>query len=208
MIAGTELLDLDLCALAAKIRAGEVSSTEVVRQALQRARQVQPIVNCFITIDEDLAFEAARSADAAVARGEPLGPLHGVPLAHKDMFYRVGRVTTGGSRLLLDYRPAVTATVIERLHAAGAIWLGSLNMSEFAANPTGRNDSFGDCRNAWSREHISGGSSSGSGVAVALRTCFASLGSDTGGSIRLPASANGVVKQTRWRKTNIGCHWN
>lgn len=188
-----ELLDLGLCEAADRIRAREVSSTELVRAALRRAREVQPAANCFIAIEEEEALAAAARADAAVERGEPLGLLHGVPLAHKDMFYRAGRITTGGSRLLSDFRPGTTATVVERMEAAGAIWLGSLNMSEFAANPTGQNESCGDCRNAWDQGRISGGSSSGSGVAVALRACFGSLGSDTGGSVRLPAALNGVV---------------
>jgi aspartyl-tRNA(Asn)/glutamyl-tRNA(Gln) amidotransferase subunit A len=186
-------LALDLCEVAGTIRRREISSEQLTRLALSRARAIQPRVNCFLSLEEDEALEAARSADAAVARGEPLGPLHGVPLAHKDLLYRAGRVTTGGSRLLADFRPATTATVVERLQAAGAIWLGALHMSEFAANPTGHNESFGDCRNAWNPERISGGSSSGSGVAVALRACFGSLGSDTGGSVRLPAALNGVV---------------
>jgi aspartyl-tRNA(Asn)/glutamyl-tRNA(Gln) amidotransferase subunit A len=187
------LLDGDLCGIAARIRSREVSCVEVTQLALQRASAVQPTVNCFIAIEEEDALQAARAADAAIARGDALGPLHGVPLAHKDMFYRSGRVTTGGSRLLANWRADTTATVVERLTAAGAIWLGALNMSEFAANPTGHNDSFGHCKNAWNQGHISGGSSSGSAVAVALRACFGSLGSDTGGSVRLPAAANGVV---------------
>lgn len=187
------LLDDTLCGIAQRIRSREVSCVEVTQQALQRARAVQPAVNCFIAIEEADALAAARAADAAIARGDPLGPLHGVPLAHKDMFYRAGRITTGGSKLLAAHRPATTATVVQRLERAGATWLGALNMSEFAANPTGHNDSFGHCRNAWNPEHISGGSSSGSGVSVALRACFGSLGSDTGGSVRLPAAANGVV---------------
>ena len=90
------------------------------------------------------------------------------------MFYRAGRVSTGGSKILRDYRPAVTATVVERLAAAGAIWLGNLNMAEFAANPTGHNEHWGDCCNPWNTAHITGGSSSGSGAAVAARTCYGS----------------------------------
>ncbi|WP_207540393.1 amidase [Sabulicella rubraurantiaca] len=193
MTGAREVLELSLCEAAEKIRAKEVTSTELVRAALQRAKQAHAAANCFIAIEEEDALEAAARADEAVECGDQLGPLHGVPLAHKDMFYRAGRVTTGGSRLLSDYRPDATATVVTKMEAAGAIWLGALNMSEFAANPTGQNESFGDCRNAWDQDRISGGSSSGSGVAVALRACFGSLGSDTGGSVRLPAALNGVV---------------
>ena len=136
---------------------------------------------------------AARRADRAIAARAKLGPLHGVPLAHKDMYYRKGKVSTCGSKILRDYRPDMTATVVERLECAGAIWLGNLNMAEFAANPTGHNEHWGDCHNPWNPAHISGGSSSGSGSAVGARACYGSLGSDTGGSVRLPAAACGVV---------------
>lgn len=188
-----DVLDLSLCEVAAAIRRGKLSSVEVTRAAIARARAVQPTVNCFIAIEDEQALRAARAADRAVRSGTKLGPLHGVPLAHKDMFYRAGEITTAGSRILRKYRPSVTATVVKRLEAAGAIWLGSLNMAEFAANPTGHNEHWGDCCNPWNPAHMTGGSSSGSGAAVAARACFGALGSDTGGSIRLPAAANGVV---------------
>ena len=139
----SDLLNMSLCEVAQAIRKKRVSSLEVVRACIERAKAVQPAVNCFIAIEEDEVLRAARVADRAVKRGAKLGPLHGVPLAHKDMFYRAGRVSTGGSKILRDYRPAVTATVVERLAAAGAIWLGNLNMAEFAANPTGHNSGRG-----------------------------------------------------------------
>lgn len=188
-----ELLNLSLTEVAQAIRRRKISSLEVTRACLERAQAVQPAVNCFIAIEAEDALRAARAADRAVKRGAKLGPLHGVPLAHKDMFYRTGRVTTAGSKILRDYRPRVTATVAQRMNAAGAIWLGNLNMAEFAANPTGHNEHWGDCCNPWNTAHITGGSSSGSGAAVAARACYGALGSDTGGSIRLPAAANGVV---------------
>jgi aspartyl-tRNA(Asn)/glutamyl-tRNA(Gln) amidotransferase subunit A len=188
-----DLLNLSLCEVADAIRRKKVSSLEVTRACIARARAVQPVINCFIALEDDDALKAARKADRANKPGATLKPLHGVPLAHKDMFYRAGRVTTGGSKVLRDYRPNSTATIVERLDAAGAIWLGSLNMAELAANPTGHNEHWGHCRNPWNTDHITGGSSSGSGAAVAARTCYGSLGSDTGGSIRLPAAANGVV---------------
>jgi aspartyl-tRNA(Asn)/glutamyl-tRNA(Gln) amidotransferase subunit A len=188
-----QLLNQSLCEIAQAIRRKKVSSLEVTRACLERAQAVQPAINCFIAIEADEALRAARAADRAIKRGAKLGPLHGVPLAHKDMYYRAGRVTTAGSKILRDYRPTVTATVAQRMAAAGAIWLGNLNMAEFAANPTGHNEHWGDCCNPWNPEYITGGSSSGSGAAVAARACFGALGSDTGGSIRLPAAANGVV---------------
>ncbi|MCX7135547.1 MAG: amidase, partial [Proteobacteria bacterium] len=154
----SDLLNMSLCEVAQAIRKKRVSSLEVARACIERAKAVQPAVNCFIAIEEEEILRAARAADRAVKRGAKLGPLHGVPLAHKDMFYRAGRVSTGGSKILRDYRPTVTATVVERLAAAGALWLGNLNMAEFAANPTGHNEHWGDCCNPWNTAHITGGS--------------------------------------------------
>ncbi len=201
-----DLAKLTLIEAATAVRRRKVSSVELTRACLEQARRVQPKLNCFIAIEEEDALKAARRADRLLARGARVGPLHGVPLAHKDMYYRAGKVSTCGSKILKDYRPAVTATVIERLECAGAIWLGNLNMSEFAANPTGHNDHWGHCRNPWNPEHITGGSSSGSGSAVGARACFGALGSDTGGSIRLPAAACGVVglKPTHGRVSRYG----
>ena len=189
-----DILNLGLTEVAAAIRRKKLSAVEVTRACIAQAERVQPVLNCFISLEAEAALKAARQADRALrGRGARLGVLHGVPLAHKDMYYRKGKITTGGSKILRNYRPDITATVVERMQRAGAVWLGNLNMAEFAANPTGHNDHFGHCRNPWNTEHISGGSSSGSGVAVAARACYGSLGSDTGGSVRLPAAANGVV---------------
>jgi aspartyl-tRNA(Asn)/glutamyl-tRNA(Gln) amidotransferase subunit A len=135
-----------------------------------------------------------------------LGVLHGVPMMHKDMYYQAGKLATCGSALRRDWKPAVTATVIGRLAAAGAYTFGGLNMAEFAQNPTGHNKTFGECHNPWNPPYITGGSSSGSGVSVAARFNYMALGSDTGGSIRLPASANGVsgIKPTQTRVSRYG----
>jgi aspartyl-tRNA(Asn)/glutamyl-tRNA(Gln) amidotransferase subunit A len=202
----SDILDLGLTELAAAIRKRKVSSHEATRACLERAERLQPHLNCFISIEADAALKAARAADRSLARGSKPGLVHGVPLAHKDLFYRKGWISTGGAKILRDYRPQVTATVVERMQAAGAIWLGTLNMSEFAGNPTGHNEHFGDCRNAWNVHHVSGGSSSGSGAAVAARVCYGALGSDTGGSIRHPAAFNGVVglKPTWGRVSRFG----
>lgn len=189
----TELVHMSLTEVADAIRKKKVSSVEVTRACIEHAERVQPKLNCFISIEADEALQAAKKADQALKRGAKAGPLHGVPLAHKDMYYRAGKVSTCGSKILRDYRPSVTGTAVERLAAAGAIWLGSLNMAEFAANPTGHNDHWGHCRNPWNPAHMTGGSSSGSGSAVGARACYGSLGSDTGGSVRLPAAACGVV---------------
>jgi aspartyl-tRNA(Asn)/glutamyl-tRNA(Gln) amidotransferase subunit A len=201
-----QLLNMTLVQIGNAIRQKTISSLEVVRNAIERAEQIQPTVNCFINLEPESAIKAARAADRALGRKEKLGPLHGVPLAHKDLYYRKGRISTFGSKICRDYRPSFTATVVERIQTAGAIWLGNLNMAEFASGPTGHNDHWGHCRNPWNTAHITGGSSSGSGVAVAARACYGSLGTDTGGSIRLPAAACGVVglKPTYGRVSRYG----
>ena len=189
-----DILNLELTEVATAIRKKKLSAVEVTRACIEQAERVQPLLNCFISLEADAALKAARQADrASRSRGARLGALHGVPLAHKDMYYRAGKVSTCGSAILRDYRPAVTSTVVKRLYAAGAIWLGGLNMAEFAGNPTGHNKVWGDCGNPWNPAHISGGSSSGSGSAVGARACYGALGSDTGGSVRIPAAACGVV---------------
>lgn len=201
-----QLLELSLTEIAAAIRSRKISSFEATRACLERAARIQPHVNCFIAIEAEEALRAARAADRALKRGTEPKALHGVPLAHKDLFYRKGQISTAGAEILRDYRPTVTATVVERMREAGAIWLGRLNMSDFAGNPTGHNEHFGDCRNPWNTRHVSGGSSSGSGAAVAARACYGALGTDTGGSVRHPAAFNGVVglKPTHGRISRFG----
>ncbi len=184
---------LGLVEVAEHIRAGRLSSIEATEAVLARALAAQERSNCFLEIDADGARAAAAAADLHRARGGPLGALHGVPLAHKDMFNVAGRVIRWGSKLRAGHVPADSAAVVQRLAAAGAFSIGSLNMAEFALGATGHNAAWGDCRNAIDPSCMAGGSSSGSGAAVALRAAFGSLGSDTGGSVRIPAAANGVV---------------
>lgn len=189
-----DIVELSMTEVANAIRRRKLSSVEATRACIARAERVQPKLNCFIALEAEAALAAARKADKVLMqRGVKPGLLHGVPLAHKDMYYRAGKISTCGSKILRDYRPLVTGTVIERLAQAGAIWLGSLNMAEFAANPTGHNDHWGHCRNPWNLAYMTGGSSSGSASAVGARACYGSLGSDTGGSVRVPAAACGVV---------------
>lgn len=192
-VEGEGMAGLSLADVAQAIAGGSVSSEQVTQACLDRIEALQPRLNCFIQVDRENALAAARRADQLVADGKALGPLHGVLLAHKDLYYRAGRVCTGGSLIRKDFVPDHTATVLERLDAAGAVELGTLNMCEFAQGPHGLNDHYGHCRNPWNVEHISGGSSSGSGVSVAARLAFGSLGSDTGGSVRLPAGMCGLV---------------
>jgi aspartyl-tRNA(Asn)/glutamyl-tRNA(Gln) amidotransferase subunit A len=188
-----ELLDFDLVGLARAIRTKKISSAEATKASLARAERVQPALNCFIRIEAEQVLKAARRADAALARKQRLGPLHGVPLAHKDMFYRAGKPCTCGSKIRRDYLADTDSTALKRLLDAGSLYLGGLNMSEFAVGPTGLNAHHGHCRNPWNPAHVTGGSSSGSGSAVAARIVTGALGSDTGGSIRLPAAMCGLV---------------
>lgn len=189
--------NFDLCELAARLADRRLRSVEVVRAMLARAELANARTRCFLAIETDTALAAAELADALLDAAwqsgrEPAAPLLGVPVAHKDMFERQGFAALCGSRAREPRVAARSATVMERLEIAGAVTIGTLNMAEFALGATGHNAAFGDCRNAWNPDFIAGGSSSGSGAAVACGAVFASLGSDTGGSVRIPASANGV----------------
>jgi aspartyl-tRNA(Asn)/glutamyl-tRNA(Gln) amidotransferase subunit A len=197
---------LSCAQLAASIRSKELSCVAAMEAALGRAKAVQPTLNCFIRIDAEPALAAARIADQELSRGQLRGALHGVPMAHKDMYYRRGLASTCGARIVRERPAPATASVLERLDAAGAIQFGVLNMAEFAFSPTGHNWHFGHCRNPWDPQRITGGSSSGSGSSVAARAGFAALGSDTGGSIRLPAHFCGIsgIKPTYARVSRAG----
>jgi aspartyl-tRNA(Asn)/glutamyl-tRNA(Gln) amidotransferase subunit A len=187
------LTQLSCAQLAVAIRERRTTCIAAMEAVLERAHSVQPRLNCFLRIDTESALAAAHLADREIARGYVRGPLHGVPMAHKDMYYRRGVVSTCGSKILRDTPAPGTAKVLEHLDAAGAIQFGVLNMAEFAMGPTGHNWHYGHCRNPWDPERITGGSSSGSGAAVAARAAFAALGSDTGGSVRLPAAFCGIA---------------
>ncbi len=178
--------------LAGLLRAREISSAELTGMYLDRIERFDSELNSYITVTTEIAREQARRADAALANGEDAGPLMGIPLAHKDEFCTDGVLTTCGSRTLAEYVPDYDAAAIERMHAAGAVMLGKLNMTEWAS-PLTWVFPYGQPRNPWSLEHDAGGSSTGSGVAVAAALCAGSIGEDTGGSIRRPASCNSVV---------------
>ncbi len=205
-VAAADLAGLSMTEAADAFAAGEVTATALAEACLARIAAHDGVVNSIIRLDREAALEAAAAADAARAAGRQLGRLAGVPMMHKDMYYRAGKVSSCGSRIRRDFRPAVTATVLERLDAAGAIDMGTLNMAEFAQNPTGHNRHFGDCRNPWEPAYCTGGSSSGSGAGVAARFFYGALGSDTGGSIRLPATLCGVtgLKATQTRVSRAG----
>jgi aspartyl-tRNA(Asn)/glutamyl-tRNA(Gln) amidotransferase subunit A len=197
---------MSLTSVAAAIADKHVSSREVTQSCLDRIARWQPHLNAFMAIEADEALKAADAADAALAQGERRGALHGVPLAHKDMYYEAGKVVTCGSRIRRDFVATTTSTALQRLKDAGTIRLGSLQMAEFAYGPTGHNAHFGPVHNPFALDRITGGSSSGSGSAVAARLTFAALGSDTGGSIRMPAHFCGVtgLKTTVGRVSRAG----
>jgi aspartyl-tRNA(Asn)/glutamyl-tRNA(Gln) amidotransferase subunit A len=201
-----DLAFLSLTEIARAIARRKVSSREATAACLDRIGRLGAKLNCIAGIDGDAALAAARKADRELAKGNRRGPLHGVPLAHKDMFSRKGRVAACGSRILKDFVPDTTATALERLDAAGALDIGRLNMVEFALGVTGHNDITGPVRNPWNTAYVTGGSSSGSGSAVAARLVYGALGSDTGGSIRFPASCCGLVglKPTYGRVSRAG----
>lgn len=196
----------DLTAIADAIAGGRITSVEATEACLARIDLWQPRVNAFLRVYREKALAQARAMDAELAAGKRRGPLHGVPMAHKDMYYRKGEVSTGGSKIRGDWVAPVTATVLNKLDAAGVVELGFLNMAEFAAGPTGHNVHHGHCRNPWDQTRVTGGSSSGSGASVGARMVYGALGSDTGGSIRLPAAACGVVgmKATYGRVSRAG----
>lgn len=202
----TEPALMSLAEVASAIADKRLSSHEVTRACLHRIAQWQPRLNAFMAIEAEAALKAAGEADAALARGQNRGPLHGVPLAHKDMYYDEGRVVTCGSLIRRDFVATTTSTALQRLKDGGQVRLGSLQMAEFAYGPTGHNFHFGAVHNPWVSGHITGGSSSGSGAAVAARLTFAALGSDTGGSIRMPAHFCGVtgLKTTVGRVSRAG----
>jgi aspartyl-tRNA(Asn)/glutamyl-tRNA(Gln) amidotransferase subunit A len=191
--------------LLAQLNAGAVSSEELVRLCLDRAERLKRL-NAFVYLDGETALAQARSIDSLRRQGEPLGPLAGVPVAIKDVLCVEGEPTTCGSRMLANFRPPYNATVISRLRAAGAVLFGKTNMDEFAMGSSTETSFYGPTRNPWDEERIPGGSSGGSAVAVAAGLTPLSLGTDTGGSIRLPASLCGIVglKPTYGRVSRYG----
>ncbi len=194
--------------LARMIASKAVSPVEVVRAHLERITALDGTLRAYLTVCDEAALVAARAAESALVAGRSMGPLHGVPIALKDLYDTAGVRTTGGSTILADRVPEADATVVRRLREAGAIVLGKLHMVEFAYGPEGLNAHHGSPRNPWdaAAERMPGGSSSGSGVAVAAGLAPAALGSDTGGSIRIPASLCGItgLKPTYGRVSRAG----
>ncbi|HET6873053.1 MAG TPA: amidase [Sporolactobacillaceae bacterium] len=186
-------MDLSLSQLAKKIQSKEVSPVEIVETVLKEIEEKNPSLNAFLTVAKTAALDAAMRAEEDIASGNYKGPLHGVPIGLKDLIETKGLKTTMGSKLFRDYLPEKDAVVVEHLKEAGAIILGKLHTHEFAYGPVGDRSYFGPARNPHNPEKITGGSSSGAGAAVAAHLAFAGIGTDTGGSVRIPSAACGVV---------------
>lgn len=187
------VLDLSLAEAARRVRRREVSPVELVEASLARIQAHDGVLKSFITVFADQALQVAKAAEMLSGAGHELGPLQGIPIALKDNVAVRGTRTTAGSRLLADWVPEADATVATRLRQAGAIFIGKTNMHEFAWGGTSSNPHYGAVRNPWNTERFPAGSSGGSAVAVAARMCFGAVGTDTGGSIRLPSAINGTV---------------
>ena len=186
--ASNALTGLGLREAGEALAAGRVSSLELTEAALSRIGDADGKLGAFLAVTAEEARAAAREADRRIARGERRSLLDGIPLAVKDLFLTKGIPTTAGSRILEGYRPPYTATAVEKLTAAGAVLLGKLNLDEFAMGSSNENSAYKPCRNPWDLSRTPGGSSGGSAAAVAARLVHAALGTDTGGSIREPAS--------------------
>src|SRR5579864_357400 len=188
-----ELLSFDVAALSDKLRAKEISPVEVTDAYLDRIEEVDKKLTAYIAVTADVAREAAKRAEGEIAAGNWRGPFHGVPVALKDLCYTKGIVTTGGSKILEEFVPDYDCTLWSRLAAQGAVLLGKLNLHEFAYGVTSSNPHWGVVKNPYDTTRIPGGSSGGSAAAIVSRMAAATIGTDTGGSIRIPAAFSGCV---------------
>lgn len=188
-----DILDLSAVELGAKIKAGEITAVEATEAVFAQIEKSEENFNCYVTLDKEGALKQAAEVQKKIEAGELTGPLAGVPVAIKDNMCTEGMLTTCSSKILGNFIPTYTAEAVLNLEKAGAVILGKTNMDEFAMGSTTETSAFGATKNPWNTEHVPGGSSGGSAAAVAANECFYALGSDTGGSIRQPASYCGVV---------------
>ncbi|HEX6493981.1 MAG TPA: amidase, partial [Acidobacteriaceae bacterium] len=179
--------------LGQSVISGELKAAELVNGYLERIAARDSEINAYLSVDSEGALRTAEDLDAAARRGDPLGPLAGVPMGIKDVIAMEGMPATAGSRILEGYKPPYTATAVRRLKEAGAVVLGKINCDEFAMGSSNENSAYGVVRNPAALDRVPGGSSGGSAAAVAADMAAATLGTDTGGSIRQPASFCGVV---------------
>jgi aspartyl-tRNA(Asn)/glutamyl-tRNA(Gln) amidotransferase subunit A len=201
-----KLLTFDVAALSDQIRSRRISPVEVTEAYLARIEETDAQLRAYITVTAERARAAAKAAENEIAAGGWRGPFHGIPVALKDLCYTKGILTTGGSKIFAEFVPDFDCTVWARLEQAGAVLLGKLNLHEFAGGATTTNPHFGACRNPYNLECVPGGSSGGSAAAIVARSAAATVGSDTGGSIRIPAAFCGCVgmKQTWSRVSRYG----
>ena len=188
-----EILELTALELSEKIKAGRITVREAAEAALRRAKDVEPAINSYVTIDEESVYRQAEAVQKRIDSGELTGPLAGVPVAIKDNMCIKGELTTCSSRILSNFKPTYTAQAVENMKKAGVVIIGKTNMDEFAMGSTTETSYYGPTKNPHNTAHVPGGSSGGSCAAVAAGECFGALGSDTGGSIRQPSSFCGVV---------------
>lgn len=187
------LLDLTAVELAGQIKSGKTTAVEAMEAVIANIDSKEEELNCYVTFDREAALSAAKEAQKKIEAGELTGPLAGVPIAIKDNMCTEGVLTTCSSKILGNFIPQFSSEAVKRIEEAGAVVIGKTNMDEFAMGSTTETSAYGPTKNPWNTEHVPGGSSGGSAAAVAANECFCALGSDTGGSIRQPASYCGVV---------------
>lgn len=187
------LLDLTAVELAGQIKSGKTTAVEAMEAVIANIDSKEEELNCYVTFDREAALSAAKEAQKKIEAGELTGPLAGVPIAIKDNMCTEGVLTTCSSKILGNFIPQFSSEAVKRIEEAGAVVIGKTNMDEFAMGSTTETSAYGPTKNPWNPEHVPGGSSGGSAAAVAANECFCALGSDTGGSIRQPASYCGVV---------------